>query len=37
VAELRVLRIEKHSAIALVTQSRREVIPGDRAVSVVGR
>ncbi len=37
VAELRVLRVEKQSAIALVVQSRREVIPGDRAVSVVGR
>lgn len=37
VAELRVLRTEKASAIALVTQSRREVVPGDRAVSVVGR
>ncbi|MFZ5889448.1 MAG: LysM peptidoglycan-binding domain-containing protein [Myxococcota bacterium] len=37
VAELRVLRTEKQSAIALVTQSRREVVPGDRAVSVVGR
>ncbi|MGC4091115.1 MAG: LysM domain-containing protein [Polyangiaceae bacterium] len=34
VAELRVLRTEKLSAIALVTQSRREVVPGDRAVSV---
>ncbi len=37
VAELRVLRTEKASAIALVTQSRREVVPGDRAVTLVGR
>jgi hypothetical protein len=37
VAELRVLRTEKASSIALVTQSRREVVPGDRAVSVVAR
>jgi hypothetical protein len=36
-AELRVLRTEKFSAIALVTQSRREVVPGDRAVAVKGR
>lgn len=36
-AELRVLRAEKFSAIALVTQSRREVVPGDRAVAVKGR
>jgi hypothetical protein len=37
VAELRILRTEKFSAIALVTQSRREVVPGDRAVAVKGR
>lgn len=36
-AELRVLRAEKFSSIALVTQSRREVVPGDRAVAVKGR
>jgi hypothetical protein len=37
VAELRVLRAEKHSAVALVTQSRRELIPGDRAFGAAGR
>jgi hypothetical protein len=37
VAELRVLRSEKFSSVALVTQSRREVVPGDRAVAVKGR
>lgn len=37
VAELRVLRVEKYSSIALVIQSRREVVPGDRAVAVEGR
>lgn len=36
VAELRVLRAEKASAIAIVTQSRRELVPGDRAVARPG-
>jgi hypothetical protein len=36
-AELRVLRVEKLSALALVTQSRREVVAGDRAVTLPGR
>lgn len=36
VAELRVLRTEKQSALAIVTQSRREVVPGDRAVARPG-
>lgn len=36
VAELVVLRAEKYSAIALVTQSRLEVMPGDLAVTRVG-
>lgn len=33
VAELRVLRAEPYSAVALVTQSRRELLAGDRAVA----
>jgi hypothetical protein len=37
VAELRVLRTEQFSSIALVVQSRREVVAGDRAVAVQGR
>jgi hypothetical protein len=37
VAELRVLRAEKYSSIALVTQSTKELVPGDLAVSHVGR
>ncbi|HET9960352.1 MAG TPA: LysM domain-containing protein [Polyangiaceae bacterium] len=37
VAELRVLRADKQTAVALVTQSRREVTPGDRAVAMIGR
>jgi hypothetical protein len=37
VAELVILRAEKYSSIALVTQSRQEVVPGDVAVSRVGR
>jgi len=36
VAELRVLRTEKRSALALVTEARREVVPGDRAVARPG-
>ena len=37
VAELVILRAEKYSSIALVTQSRQELVPGDVAVSQVGR
>jgi len=37
VAELRVLRAEKFSSVALVTQSRRELVAGDRAVARAGR
>ncbi len=37
VAELRVLRAERFSSVALVVQARREVVPGDRAVAVQGR
>ncbi len=36
VAELRVLRTEKYSSIAIVTQSQREVVSGDLAVSRPG-
>lgn len=36
VAELRVLRADRWSSLALVTQSRREVIPGDLAVARPG-
>ncbi len=36
VAELRVLRTEKYSSIAMVTQSHREVVSGDLAVSRPG-
>jgi LysM domain-containing protein len=36
IAELRVLRAEKFSSLALVTQSRREVLPGDLAVAKPG-
>ena len=36
VAELRVLRTEKYSSIAIVTQSKREVVSGDLAVSRPG-
>lgn len=36
VAELRVLRAEKKSAIALVVHSRRELVPGDRALARPG-
>ena len=37
VAELRVLRAEPKSAVALVLQSRRELVPGDRAVARAGQ
>lgn len=37
IAELQVLRTEKYSALAIVTQSRREVVPGDVAVTRVGQ
>lgn len=37
VAELRVLRSEKYSSIALVIQSSQELVPGDVAVSRVGQ
>jgi hypothetical protein len=36
VAELRVLRADRWSSLALVTQSRREVIAGDLAVARPG-
>jgi hypothetical protein len=36
VAELRVLRTEKRSSVALVTVSRRELVPGDLAVTRQG-
>jgi hypothetical protein len=36
VAELRVLRVDKFSSLALVTQSRREILPGDLAVARPG-
>ena len=36
VAELRVLRTEKYSSIALVTESKRELVSGDLAVSRPG-
>jgi hypothetical protein len=36
IAELRVLRTEKYSSIALVTESKREVVSGDLAVSRPG-
>ena len=36
IAELRVLRTEKYSSIALVTASKREVVSGDLAVSRPG-
>lgn len=36
VAQLRILRTEKLSALAIVTQSRREVVPGDRALARPG-
>jgi hypothetical protein len=37
VAELVILRAEKYSSIALVTQSKLELVPGDVAVTRVGR
>jgi hypothetical protein len=37
VAELRVLRTEPKSAVALVIQSRRELVAGDRAVAQPGQ
>jgi len=37
VAELRVLTTEPKSSVALVLQSRRELVPGDRAVAPPGR
>jgi hypothetical protein len=37
VAELRVLRTEKYSALAIVIESRRELEPGDVAVSLEGK
>ncbi|HYQ28877.1 MAG TPA: LysM peptidoglycan-binding domain-containing protein, partial [Polyangiaceae bacterium] len=36
IAELRVLRTEKYSSIALVTESKRELVSGDLAVSRPG-
>jgi hypothetical protein len=36
-AELRVLRTEKWSSLALVVETRRELSPGDIAVSLVGK
>jgi hypothetical protein len=36
VAELRVLRADRWSSLAIVTQSRREVVPGDLAVARPG-
>jgi hypothetical protein len=37
VAELRVLRTEKYSSLAIVIESRRELEPGDVAVSLQGK
>jgi hypothetical protein len=37
IAELRVLRAENYSSIALVVHSVQELVPGDVAVSRVGR
>lgn len=37
VAELRVLRTEKYSAIAIVLETRRELEPGDVAISLPGK
>ena len=36
VGELRVLRTQKYSSIALVTGANRELVPGDRAVTKTG-
>ena len=35
VAELRVLRTEPKSSVALVVHARRELVPGDRAIAAV--
>ena len=37
VAELRVIRAEKYSALALVIETNREIEPGDTAVSLEGK
>ena len=37
VAELRVLRTEKYSSLAIVIETRRELEPGDMAVSLPGK
>ena len=37
IAELRILRTEKYSSIALVTESKRELVSGDLAVSRPGQ
>jgi hypothetical protein len=37
VAELRVLRTEKYSALAIVIESSRELSPGDVAVALQGK
>jgi hypothetical protein len=37
VAELRVLRTEKYSSVAIVIETRRELEPGDVAVSLPGK
>ena len=37
VAELRVIRAEKYSSLAIVVESRRELEPGDVAVSLQGK
>jgi hypothetical protein len=37
VAELRVLRTEKYSSLAIVIESLREVEPGDVAISLPGK
>jgi len=36
-AELRVIRTEKYSALAIVIEARRELEPGDVAVSLQGK
>jgi hypothetical protein len=36
VAELRIIRSHKYSSLALVTESREEIEPGDQAVSRKG-
>ncbi len=37
VAEIRVLRTKKYSAVGLVVSANREIVPGDRAVARKGR